>query len=162
VLRDATVTLIVSKGPEPIPVPNLVGMTVEGARDTVEDLGLVLSVQPEAIPVSAASGLAGLVAEQSPPNGTELLPGDPVTVAVGVLRQIEVPEVIGLIEERAINMLEGDGFVVEVAGTIELPDGDPNIGRVADQDPDAGTSAADGSTVRIWLGVAAPDDQPGG
>jgi serine/threonine-protein kinase len=162
VLRDATVTLIVSKGPEPIPVPNLVGMTVEGARNTVEDLGLVLSVQPEAIPVSAASGLAGLVAEQSPPNGTELLPGDPVTVAVGVLRQIEVPEVIGLIEERAINMLEGDGFVVEVAGTIELPDGDPNIGRVADQDPDAGTSAADGSTVRIWLGVAAPDDQPGG
>ena len=160
-IQEATVTLVVSKGPAPIAVPNLIGLTEAAARTAVEDRGLLFAVASERVEVSAASRLAGLVAAQTPPSGNELFPGDEVTVSIGVLQQVVVPDVIGMEEAEAIAALEAEGFVVEVVGTIEVAIDSPLIDLVADQDPTADALVDDGSTVQIWIGVAPeppPDD----
>ena len=159
-IQEATVTLVVSKGPAPIAVPNLIGLTEAAARTAVENRGLLFAVASERVEVSAASELAGLVAAQTPPSGNELFPGDEVIVSLGVLQQIVVPDVVGMEEADAIAALEADGFEVEVVGTIEVAAGSPLIGLVADQDPPADALVGDGSTVQIWIGVAPPEEPP--
>jgi serine/threonine-protein kinase len=159
-VQDATVTLVVSQGPEPVAIPDLIGRSVGEARNLVEDSGLVFVVADDPVEVSAASELDGLVAAQTPPAGGELFPGDEVTVSIGTLRQIAVPEVIGLSETDAIAALEDAGFEVEVVGTIEVAADSPLIGVVADQDPTADALIDDGSTVRIWIGEAPPEPPP--
>jgi len=158
VIQQANVTLVVSKGPAPIAVPSLIGLTPSEAQSRVENAGLVFAVADEPIEVSAASELAGLVAAQTPPSGNELFPGDEVVVTIGILQQNAVPDVIGMTEADAIAALEDAGFVAEVVGTFEVAVDSPLIGFVADQDPDADVLADDGSTVQIWIGV--PPEEP--
>jgi len=61
--RDSQVTVVVSKGPELITVPNVVGMTVEAASAVVRDLGLVPDVENYApgAPVRAQAPTGGNV-----------------------------------------------------------------------------------------------------
>jgi serine/threonine-protein kinase len=150
----------VSKGPAPIPVPNLIGLTLSEAQATVENSGLLFAVANEPVEVSAASELAGLIAAQTPPSGAELFPGDEVVVSLGVLVKVQVPDVVGKSEAEAVAELEAAGFVVEVVGTIEVAADSPLIGFVADQDPPADALIDDASTVRIWIGVAPPEEPP--
>jgi serine/threonine-protein kinase len=159
VVQEATVTLLVSLGPEPIPVPNLIGLAPNDARAQVEGLGLVYSEAGERVEVSAESGLDGLVAAQSPDSG-ELLPGDNIVVSIGALRQVSVPDVIGLTEQEAIDALQEAGFVVDVAGTVEVAPDSDLIGLVAAQNPDADAVQDDGSTVEIFIGVAQEEPPP--
>ena len=161
VLRDASVTLVVSKGPAPIAVPDVVGESLESAEQLITNAGLIMVVANEPIDVSLDSGLAGLVADQTPGVGEELFPGDEVTVKVGVLRRINVPSVVGLTEEGAIAELEAAGFTVTVGEPVELEPGDELVGLVADQDPDGDTRADEGSTIEIRIGFAL-EDQPDG
>ncbi len=160
VIQGAIVTLVVSKGPAPIPVPNLIGLTLSEAEATVQNAGLLFAVANEPVEVSAVSELAGLVAAQTPPSGSELFPGDEIVVSVGVLIKVEVPDVVGKTEAEAIAELEAAGFVVEVVGTIEVAADSPLIGFVADQDPPAEALIDDASTVQIWIGVAPPEEPP--
>jgi serine/threonine-protein kinase len=159
-VQEATVTLVVSQGPEPIAIPDLIGRTVGEARSLIQDAGLLFAVADDPIEVSAASRLDGLVAAQTPPAGSELFPGDEVVVSVGTLRQIAVPDVIGLSEADAIAALEDAGFEVDVVGTIEVAADSPLIGVIADQSPTADALVDDGSTVEIWIGAAPPEPPP--
>jgi serine/threonine-protein kinase len=70
--RDSVVTIVVSKGPEMVEVPNVVGMTVEAASQALRDRGLVPDVDNYApgAPVRA----------QAPPGGTIVKKGSEVTV----------------------------------------------------------------------------------
>ena len=78
----ATVTLVVSDGPEPVVVPSLIGLTLEAALTRLEQEGLVL-VQGSGIEVSNPEQV-GRVVEQNPGEGANLLRGDSVLVRVGV------------------------------------------------------------------------------
>jgi beta-lactam-binding protein with PASTA domain len=73
-----------------------------------------------------------------------------------------VPNVIGMTEEEATTKLEEFGFVVMVGDPAEVPPDDPNVGKVAAQDPPAGSTQDFGSQVTIQLGevtgkVTVPD-----
>jgi serine/threonine-protein kinase len=68
-------------------------------------------------------------------------------------QQVAVPSVKGQTEAEATATLKGKGLEVEVDPTT-LPAGDPNIGRVIDADPKAGTMVDPGSVVTITVGVA--------
>ncbi|HLT16729.1 MAG TPA: Stk1 family PASTA domain-containing Ser/Thr kinase [Acidimicrobiales bacterium] len=59
---------------------------------------------------------------------------------------VEVPRVIGLPVEEAIEILEGEGFDVD---TVEEPNEDFEAGIVFDQDPVGGFKAEEGSTVTL-------------
>ena len=83
VLSGDTVLLIVSLGPQPVEVPNLVGMTRAQAESTLAGLGLQTNVSATSQPV-ADPGQDGLVVAQVPSVGASVLPGDIVTITLGV------------------------------------------------------------------------------
>jgi serine/threonine-protein kinase len=75
------IKLWISLGPEPVVVPNVVGMTPEAARVELEAVNLVYRESVSTVEV--AEEFAGLVAEQSVGAGTEVAPGTTVTATIG-------------------------------------------------------------------------------
>jgi serine/threonine-protein kinase len=77
-----SVTVIVSRGPEPVEVPDVRGDDFEAARNAIESLGLQYSEgEPTEVPLD--SGLGGTVISQFPTAGVLLEPGGLVTVSIG-------------------------------------------------------------------------------
>jgi beta-lactam-binding protein with PASTA domain len=72
--RDSQVAVHVSKGPQPVAVPNVVNMSVEQASQTLQASGLVADVQ------NFAPGRT--VKSQNPPAGTQVNRGAKVTLAL--------------------------------------------------------------------------------
>jgi serine/threonine-protein kinase len=72
--RDSQVTVHVSKGPQPIAVPDVVGASVEQASQTLQANGLVADVQ------NFAPGRT--VKSQTPPAGTQVNKGTKVTLVL--------------------------------------------------------------------------------
>src|SRR5215216_2258697 len=72
--RDSQVVVHVSKGPQPVAVPNVVSMSVEQASETLQASGLVADVQ------NFAPGRT--VKSQDPPAGTQVNRGSKVTLAL--------------------------------------------------------------------------------
>jgi serine/threonine-protein kinase len=81
VKKGDEVTVYVSDGPEPVVVPNLMGVSEEQARSTLEALGLVIRVNATTVEVIAERD--GLIAEQLPEADAEVEPGATVSVTLG-------------------------------------------------------------------------------
>ena len=152
--RDDTMIIWISEGPEPTAVPRLVGLTIGNATTAAIGANLVL-VDDGTVDVSADSGLAGLVADQSPSAGETAEVGTDVRVRIGVLRKVAVPDFGGMDQAQAEAEASDAGLIAVFLGDIEVAD--PNlVGKVVDQDPAKGTSVDDGSSVGLFLGRA-PD-----
>jgi beta-lactam-binding protein with PASTA domain/tRNA A-37 threonylcarbamoyl transferase component Bud32 len=78
--RGATVTVIVSKGPKDVAVPNVVDLDEETARTKIEDAGFSVSVSDEPTDDPANDGF---VLAQDPPGGNRAEPGATVVIFVG-------------------------------------------------------------------------------
>jgi eukaryotic-like serine/threonine-protein kinase len=78
--RGATVTVIVSKGPQDVAVPNVEGFAEEDARQELEDAGFTVSVSDE--PTDDAAN-DGFVLAQDPPGGNRAQKGSTVVLFVG-------------------------------------------------------------------------------
>lgn len=77
-----TILLVVSQGPRPVQVPNLLGSTQGQAEAALSNLGLEMNVSASTQPVVDASQ-DGRVVAQFPEGGVEVFPGDVVTVTLG-------------------------------------------------------------------------------
>ena len=75
--KGSTVTLVISKGPKPVVMPNVLGMTEADARAKLEGLNLVVDVVTIPYP-----GEVGVVLLQSPTAGQTIHEGDHVTIWV--------------------------------------------------------------------------------
>ena len=93
--RNATIIVLVSQGPEPVEVPNLQGLSQGQAEQALNALGLLLVVSSDTVEVPISSGLVGNVAEQNPAATTTVEVGTDVTVKLGVVQQVTVPDVVG-------------------------------------------------------------------
>lgn len=71
--RNDKVGIVVSKGPQTVTMPNVVGKRVSEARATLEGLGLVVKVDQ-------VYAIAGIVAESRPKAGTQVKVGSTVTI----------------------------------------------------------------------------------
>jgi beta-lactam-binding protein with PASTA domain/tRNA A-37 threonylcarbamoyl transferase component Bud32 len=80
----ATVTVIVSKGPSDVAVPNVEGLDEDSARTEIEDAGLTVSVSDEPTDDPANDGF---VLGQDPPGGDRAEPGSTVVIFVGRFSQ---------------------------------------------------------------------------
>jgi eukaryotic-like serine/threonine-protein kinase len=78
--RGGTVTVIVSKGPKDIAVPNVEGLDEESARQQLEDAGFSVSVSNEPTDDPANDGF---VLAQDPPGGNRAQEGATVVIFVG-------------------------------------------------------------------------------
>ncbi|MBI5311297.1 MAG: Stk1 family PASTA domain-containing Ser/Thr kinase [Actinobacteria bacterium] len=142
--KGSEVDLYISKGPEQIEVPNVVGMDIEEATTTLEKDGFEVDTIEE-----DSSEDEGQVLKQSPAATTKADDGSTVklTVASGTN---DVPDVTGLSEADATQELEDAGFKVETS-EVDVPDSDDD-GNVVGQDPSSGTASV-GSIVTIEVGV---------
>ncbi|MPY11146.1 Stk1 family PASTA domain-containing Ser/Thr kinase [Arthrobacter bussei] len=141
--RHSTVDLVVSRGPAPVAVPDVTGLTAEEASAALEQAGLV----PAVAGVEEFSGTVprGAVVSQSP-TGTEVQRGATVTLTLSQgPRLVRVPTVFSLSEDRAVAALEEAGFVVEVDYTF----GGSVLGLVAGQSLTG--EQPEGTTVRITV-----------
>ena len=146
--RGTEVTLQVSRGPQQVEVPDVVGRSEDDARSALEDAGLDVGDVSEQ---ETGDEEPGTVLEQSPGAGEQVDLGASVDLVVATAPpDVPVPEVLNLAEDEAIAAIEGAGFEVRVRDRpVTTPDEE---GVVLDQAPDAGEERPEGSTVRIAVG----------
>jgi len=109
----ASVTLVLSSGPEEVTVPNVVGQDVDEARDQLEAAGLRAEVRRE----EADDEEPGTVLRQDPGPGEEVASGSEVTLVVAEEpEEVTVPDVRGRSESEAVGS-------IGTAGPHRNPDG---------------------------------------
>jgi beta-lactam-binding protein with PASTA domain/predicted Ser/Thr protein kinase len=146
--RGTRVRLVVSRGAEPIEVPDVVGDDAGDATARLEGLGLAVKRVEE-----PSDKRPGTVTGQDPKAGAEARRGDTVTLTVA--QAVEVPDVTGLDVDEATAQLDAAGFEVRVRDTVTTNAGDDGV--VLAQSPDAGEERRRGSTVTIRVGSYAGD-----
>ncbi|HQF94499.1 MAG TPA: PASTA domain-containing protein, partial [Microthrixaceae bacterium] len=132
--RDSTADIYVSRGPEFVPLPELVGQKRSDVISTIRELGLEVAEER----VNDETAPAGDVIAQSPAPGTVVEGGATVSISVSTGPMTRtVPEVTGLPIEGAAFNLGKAGFQL---GTITIGD-NPTVkkGSVVGTDPPAGT-----------------------
>ncbi len=143
VRQGTPINLVVSKGPEPIPVPNVAGLDEDDAKDAIEAAGLEAEVAREE--VFHRNIPEGAVVSQAPANGT-LPRGGTVTLTISKgPRMVEVPSYIGRQAADARRALESLGFQVQVNNILG-----GFFGTVRDQDP-VDTEVPEGSVITLTV-----------
>jgi serine/threonine-protein kinase len=139
--KGSVIVIDVSTGKPQVSIPNVVG---QNQTDAVEELTRA-NLDARVVEVSSDQK-QGIVTAQSPKAGTVVVAGTQVRINVSSgPKQISVPAVISLPYEQASAELERAGFKVS---RVDV-DSDQEKGIVTDQDPKGGTTAAQGSTVRL-------------
>lgn len=137
---DSKVDLVVSKGGEPVEVPDVSGLPLGAAKAMLAAKGLKAKVASE---VYSDSVRAGWVVSQDPESGTRPR-GSAVRLTVSKGQQlVAVPDVLGLSVKKAEAKLKAAGFHVLA---IDPPFGGDVVTR---QSPDGGERKPKGSTVTI-------------
>ncbi len=143
VRRFEPVELIVSRGPELLEVPDVLGLTESEATAELRAAELITGEVDEEYSTSEA---AGRVIAQTPAQDAGLRRGAGVDLVISLgPRLVDVPRVFSLSEDRAVAALEAAGFAVEVDYTF----GRSVLGLVAGQSLTG--EQAEGSTVRITV-----------
>lgn len=137
------ITLFVSKGREPITIPDFTGKVAKTARAKLGDLGFKVVSTAE----FSDTVPQGSVISQTPSSGTGFKNGTVTLVVSKGVEMIEVPDVRRKKLDDAREILQGLGFVVEVQRSGLYV----GVDRVAGSDPDAGTLAPHGSTVTLTV-----------
>ena len=153
--RGSTVTITVSRGEEPVPVPGVVGLAEDEARAALEDARLrVGTVQRQ-----ASEEEEGIVIAQDPGEGEEVRPGFAVTLTVSSGPEtVLVPDVICEDFDSAQAEVESAGLDFVPSGTRTTDECPP--GTVAEQNPQPGAEVARGSNVRVREAVAPAEPSP--
>ena len=142
--KGGTVEVVVSKGPELVTVPNVVGMNTADAQAALAAVGLKLGDASEVFNPQVPKGK---ISAQNPNPNTQV-PKD-TAVSVQVSKGVEtavIPDVTGMTQENATAKLSDAGFVADPK-TVTSTTGD--VGTVQSQEPAAGQSASKGSKVVI-------------
>ncbi len=145
VMPGTGVALVVSKGPQPVVVPNVVGRGRATAAGVIGDAALTVGEVSERYHETVA---VGLVISQNPAAGTMVPPGTAVSFAASIgPPPVTVPDVAGQAESAASGMIVGAGLTVgSVTGQSHAT---VPAGRVISQYPAAGASAVSGSLVAL-------------
>ena len=135
-----TIKYHISKGQQEITIPELSGQTGVDAQQTLEDMGLTVTVQKEYSEADDSGWPLvepGYVMSVSPETGTSMTAGDSVTLTVsrgldhGDTAQI--PNVVGMTKNEALTAL---GKWVDIQVT-EQQSAEVPAGQVISQDPSA-------------------------
>ncbi len=143
--KNSAVNLVVSKGPEQVAVPNVVGQTEAVAGNTITaaqlTVGAVTQETSDTIP-------AGQVINQSPLGGTQVVKGTAVNLLISSGPSlVAVPDVIGQIQAAAQAAIAGANLTV---GLISQQNSNTvPAGNVITQNPPGGAQVVKGSAVDL-------------
>lgn len=141
VKEGAVIELVVSKGPETVELPDVVGMQVDQARARLKSERFEVTEVKEQI----SSRPAGEVIEQAPPARTPLKVGSKVTLTVS-LGPLKVPKVSGMTLEEARKALTDAGLAP--GAVTERPDAQP-AGTVLATVPAEDSQVSEGQRVDL-------------
>jgi serine/threonine-protein kinase len=149
VRQNSVVALTVSKGAQPIAVPNVVSLSVNDARKKLEALGLKLVVgqqtESDTIP-------ANVIASQDPAPQSSADPNAVVNVIVSTgPATAAVPNVVGMDADAAQSALQAAGFNVARAYTVDAAN---PTGKISLQQPESGKKVKKGSNVTAFVSVS--------
>ncbi|MEO0617227.1 MAG: PASTA domain-containing protein, partial [Pseudomonadota bacterium] len=157
VAATTAVNLVISLGPDPVPVPDIVGLQEAQAMTVLANAGLEVGVVTQTFSNTVP---LGEVINQSIPPG-QIVPLDtPLDYTVSLGPPVSTPNVTGLAQAAAEAALIAAELVV---GEItEQNDFNVPAGDVISQDPTAGTNVVVGTPVDLVVSlgpptVAAPD-----
>jgi beta-lactam-binding protein with PASTA domain len=140
---DTPVALVISRGPQPVTLPDLTGTPVSEATSALTAEGLQVQTTEE----FSTSFSAGRVISSVPTAGEKVNVGGTVTLVVSKgPPPVEVPYLIDMFREEAIALIERLGLVAKVQEGPFTP-----LNRVINQDPRAGSFIPVGSTVTITI-----------
>lgn len=142
VTRDTAVALVLSKGVEPVAVPDVRGQSAADAAAILTKARLEAATS-EAYDDNVS---AGSVVSQDPAPGATVGKGSAVALVVSKGPQLfAVPDVTGKTRDRAVNELTASGFRTRV---VALPVGP---GTVRSQDPGGAAQARRGTVVTLFV-----------
>jgi beta-lactam-binding protein with PASTA domain len=142
------INLFISAGTERIPVPPVVGLRLEAARQEITDAGLEVGDVTQRPDPDFDQGI---VIESNPVAGVEIGSAIPVHLVVSSgPEEVTVPEVTDMSERDAITELTRLGLLFNV--DEEFSDSVAR-GIVIRQDPAAGTEATVGDTVLLVVSL---------
>ncbi|MFJ5887418.1 Stk1 family PASTA domain-containing Ser/Thr kinase [Streptomyces californicus] len=143
---NGSVKLVVSRGPEIVRVPDVVGSSLADARRSLKKVGLAPGMVTKEFSEDVARGE---VVRTDPRAGTDRNPDTAVALVVSKGAPIDVPDVTGLSVEDATAELEAEGLRAEVLpGRVHSTE---VKGDIAEQSPGEGTEAAEGDTVELTV-----------
>ncbi|WP_098024251.1 Stk1 family PASTA domain-containing Ser/Thr kinase [Streptomyces sp. st115] len=143
---NGSVKLVVSRGPEIVRVPDVVGSSLADARRALKKVGLAPGMVTKEFSEDVARGE---VIRTDPRAGTDRNPDTAVALVVSKGAPVEVPDVSGLSVEDATAELEAEGLKAEVLpGRVHSAEVE---GDVTEQSPAEGTEAAEGDTVQLTV-----------
>lgn len=149
--QDATVTLVVSKGPAPVKMPQLKGLTLIKARALAAADGFTVNIsETAAIPNVPAN----VIDYQDIAAGTTIPSNHSTTVNVVVSSGgglSTVPNVIGGDLVSASQALKQAGFVAAI--DYQIKPASTDNGQVINENPASGTPAEKGSPVHLQVSV---------
>ncbi len=138
------ITLIVSRGLEPVVLPDFAGLPTEVAQQRTSDLGLLSRVRQD----FSDTVPPGIIVTSEPAAGATLVPGDTIQlVASKGPAPSTVPDVVGMGQQEAITALQEAGLQPLSKNQFPIV----VLDRVYSQDPAAGTQLPRGSTVTISI-----------
>lgn len=141
---DTGVTLIVSKGKQPIEVEDWTGEDAAEAQQALEDQGLKVRITDESHHENIPEGA---VISQTPASGT-LYKGDVVKLRVSLGPPfVEIPSVFNVATDDAVKMLEDLGLTVKKERAQIYFNGS----RAWNTDPGSGERVRKGSTVVLYV-----------
>ncbi|MFF0332335.1 Stk1 family PASTA domain-containing Ser/Thr kinase [Streptomyces fimicarius] len=143
---NGAVKLVVSRGPEIVRVPDVVGSSLADARRALKKVGLAPGMVTKEFSEDVARGE---VIRTDPRAGTDRNPDTAVALVVSKGAPVEVPDVSGLSVEDATAELEAEGLKAEVLpGRVHSAEVE---GDVTEQSPAEGAEAAEGDTVQLTI-----------
>ncbi|MCM2392437.1 Stk1 family PASTA domain-containing Ser/Thr kinase [Streptomyces albipurpureus] len=143
---NGSVTLIVSRGPEIVRVPEVRGESLDDAEKALRKAGLAPGVVTKAFSPEVPQGS---VIRTDPAAGAGRSPDSAVAIVVSKGAPITVPDVSGQPVQEATSELEGAGFQVEVAS--ERVHASQQEGTVARQSAAQGAQLASGDTITLTV-----------
>ncbi|NJP33439.1 Stk1 family PASTA domain-containing Ser/Thr kinase [Micromonospora thermarum] len=150
--KGGTITLTLSLGPERFPVPDVVGKEYELAATDLADAQLKVvkgaARYDDSLP-------AGVVVATDPKAGTEVKPGDKVTVILSKGKApISVPNLVGKNLTEARGILARLGLVLVEPPTVK--ESDKPKDEILGQSPADGTGVEKGAQVRLEVSQGPP------
>jgi beta-lactam-binding protein with PASTA domain/predicted Ser/Thr protein kinase len=152
VVQGTTVQINISKGVQPLTVPNVVGQQYDSAAGQLQGQGFAVARRDV-----DSSQPKDTVIDQQPKGGGSLARGGTVILYVSKgPKESTIPDVTSQDEASATAALEQSGFAVDVQEQDTTDENQDGI--VLSQDPPGGTRAKPGTTVTIVVGRLVPLD----
>lgn len=143
VKRDTPIGLIVSRGPAPVDVPAVTGISQSEAEQALNNAGLKAAVSTR----ESTDVPKGVVIKANPAPGSEVLRGDTVKLVVSEgPPPVAVPNLVDQPRDEAIAALQALGLRAKIDEGIVTP-----LERVYAQDPAPGTTVPVGSTITLSI-----------